>query len=397
MVWIAALVSNIGTWMQNVGAAWLMTRLAVSPLMIALVQTATTLPAFLVGLPAGALADLVDRRRVLLFTQSWMLAAAAALGVLTLGGWVGPWSLLGLTFALGLGSSLNWPAWQAAIPELVPREQLPAAVVLNSVQFNIARAIGPALAGITLAASSAGTLFVLNAVSFLGVIVVFWLWKPVPMPRREEGIREAMRSGLHFVRDTSTFQAVLLRQGMFVTAASGLWALLPVVAAHELGTTAVGYGVLLGCLGAGAVTGAAILAPLREHYSPDITAAVGNVLFFLSTCALALVGTFGVLAPAMFMGGIAWMTTMSTFNVAAQSSPPVWMRARALGVYLVVFQAALAVGSALWGAVAGRIGVKGALLVSAAALLAGLAIGGRMRLPRGLAEDEAQPNTVMTN
>jgi MFS family permease len=173
-IWIAAMASNIGTWMHTVGASWLMTTLAASPLMVALVQTATTLPVFLVGLPAGALADLIDRRRMLMFTQSWMLAAAALLGMLTLAGFTGPWTLLGLTFALGLGSAMNGPAWSAAIPELVPREQMPQAVVLNSVQFNVARAVGPALAGFILAASSAGVLFVLNAISFLGVIVVVW-------------------------------------------------------------------------------------------------------------------------------------------------------------------------------------------------------------------------------
>src|SRR5580704_4874219 len=187
-MWIASLASNVGTWMHTVGASWLMTTLAASPLLVALVQTATTLPVFLLGLPAGVMADLVDRRKLLIFTQSWMLGVAAMLGALVMFGGVGPWWLLSLTFALGLGSAMNGPAWAAAIPELVPRDEMPAAVVLNSVQFNIARAVGPALAGIVLAASSAGVLFVLNALSFLGVILVVWRWEPSSIPRGRETV-----------------------------------------------------------------------------------------------------------------------------------------------------------------------------------------------------------------
>jgi MFS family permease len=379
-IWIAAMASNIGTWMHTVGASWLMTTLAVSPLMVALVQTATTLPVFLVGLPAGAMADLIDRRRMLVFTQSWMLAAAALLGILTLGGWTGPWSLLALTFALGLGSAMNGPAWSAAIPELVPREQMPQAVVLNSVQFNVARAVGPALAGLVLAASSAGVLFVLNAISFLGVIVVVWRWEPVAPQPREGSVLEAIRSGLRYVRGAPGLHAVLIRQGVFVFAGSGLWALLPVVASRGLTGTPLGYGVLLGCLGGGAVLAAALLGPVREHYSADKLAASGNLLFTAAVLGLALLERYGLVAAAMFAGGIAWMTTMSTFNVTIQMPLPPEMRARALGLYLLVFQASLALGSAAWGALAERVSVRAALLISAAALVAGLALATRMRL-----------------
>src|SRR5215471_1631793 len=201
-VWIAALASNVGTWMQTVGASWLMTTLSVSPLMVALVQTASSLPNFLVSLPAGAVADMVDRRRMLLVTQTWMLLAAAVLSAMSYAGWVGPWWLLGLTFALGLGSAANGPAWQAMIPELVPHEDLPSAVALNSVQFNIARAIGPALAGIVLAATSSGTVFLINAVSFLGVIVVLWRQAAEPREQRDRPqgrIHELLHEGLRFV------------------------------------------------------------------------------------------------------------------------------------------------------------------------------------------------------
>jgi len=392
-MWLASVASNIGTWMHTVGAGWLMTSLALSPLPVALVQTATNLPMFVVGLPAGALADMVSRRRLLIFTQSWMLAVAALLGVLTLAGVIGPWSLLVLTFALGLGSAMNGPAWAAAIPELVPREELAAAVALNSVGFNVARAVGPAMGGAVMAASSAGVVFLANAVSFLGVIVVLWRWRYArPLAKDGEAeLHEAMRAGLHYIRYTPAYHAVLVRTGLFTFAGSALWAMLPVVANAELRTTSLGYGLLLGCLGTGSVIGAAILAPLRTRYSPDRLVAAGSILFAVATSALAMIGQFAPVAFGMLLGGIAWMTAMSSFSVCAQTAPPLWMRARALAVYLMVFQGAMAVGSASWGALAARIGNRNTLLVAAAMLLAGLAAG-PMRLAPKVGEES--PDTV---
>ncbi len=366
-MWIASVVSNVGTWMHSVAAAWLMTTLSASPLLIALVQTATTLPIFLLGLPAGAAADLVDRRRYLIFTQSLMLAVAAVLGVMVLIGVMGPWWLLGLTFALGLGSAMNAPAWSATIPELVPREELAAAVALNSVGFNIARAIGPALGGSVMAASSAGVVFLLNAVSFLAVILVLWRWKESPpVPSDPDPLHHAIREGLRYVRATSTYHAVLVRVGLFVVAGSALWALLPVVASSQLDSTSLGYGILLGCLGVGSVIGAAMLAPLRRRFSADRTIAAGVILFAATTAALALVKSFTLLSMAMVAGGFAWMTVMSTFNVCAQIAPPAGIRARALAVYILVFQGTMALGSGAWGMVAGRVGVRTCLLIAAA-------------------------------
>jgi MFS family permease len=393
-MWFASMASNVGTWMHTVAASWLMTTIATSPLPVALVQTATSMPMFLLGLPAGAIADLVDRRRLLIFTQSWMLAAAAVLGVLALAGVIGPWTLLALTFALGFGSGMNGPAWAAAIPELVSREELAAAVALNSVQFNIARAIGPALGGFVMAASSAGIVFLLNAVSFLGVILVLWRWREARpegsaerVPLDQSGVHKAMRQGLHYVRSTPAYHAVLIRTGLFSFAGSALWAMLPVVTSATLARTSTGYGILLGCLGAGAVVGAAILAPLRRRYSEDHIVVAGVVLFAVATLALATIHNFGVVALAMLLGGVAWMTAMSTFSVCAQSAPPLWLRARALAVYLMVFQGALAVGSGIWGELAGRLGVRGALLVSAATLVVGLAAGFWLPLSTGEVEE----------
>ena len=381
-MWIASVASSIGTWMHTVGASWLMTTLAASPLLVALVQTATTLPVFLLGLPAGVMADLVDRRKLLIFTQSWMLGVAALLGALAIVGGIGPWWLLSLTFALGVGSAMNGPAWAAAIPELVPREELPAAVALNSVGFNIARAVGPALGGIVMASSGAGAVFIANAVSFLGVIVVLWSWKERPPAVREPGtrFRDAMREGLVYVRGARPFHAVLVRAGMFSLAGSALWAMLPVVASQEMKSTSLGYGILLGCLGAGSVIGAAVLAPVRSRYPVDRIVAVGVVLFAIATIGLAVLKTLSLAAPAMLLGGIAWITAMSSFNVCAQTIPPQWMRARALAFYLLVFQGSLAVGSGVWGEVARHWGVRAALLIAAAAMIAGLAAGWRMKL-----------------
>ena len=386
-MWLASVVSNVGTWMHTVAAAWLMTTLTTSPLPVALVQAATTLPVFLISLPAGALADLIDRRRWLIFTQTLMLLVAGVLGGLALAGRIGTGSLLLLTFALGAGSSMNGPAWAAAIPELVPREELPAAVALNSVGFNIARAIGPALGGIIMAASGAGVVFLLNAFSFLGVIVVLWRWsyQRVASEGPDPGLGDAMHEGLRYVRATPTYHAVLVRAGLFAFAGSALWAMLPVVASRQLASTSTGYGVLLGCLGAGSVMGAAIFAPLRRRFSPDRMVTAGAALFALATLALALIHRFGPVAAAMLAGGVAWMTVMATFNVCAQMAPPMALRARALAVYILVFQGSLALGSAAWGVAAGRSGVSASLVAALALMLAGLAIP--MRLAPKVMED----------
>jgi predicted MFS family arabinose efflux permease len=267
----------------------------------------------------------------------------------------------------------------------VPREELPAAVALNSVGFNIARAVGPALGGIVMASSGAGAVFMANAISFLGVILVLWSWKERPPAVREPGtrFRDAMREGLVYVRGARSFHAVLARAGMFSLAGSALWAMLPVVARQEMKSTSLGYGILLGCLGAGSVVGAAVLAPLRSRHSVDKIVAVGVVLFAIATIGLASLKTLALAAPAMLLGGVAWITVMSSFNVCAQTTPPQWMRARALAFYLLVFQGALAVGSGLWGEIARHLGVRASLNIAAAAMLAGLAAGWRMKLSTG--------------
>jgi MFS family permease len=381
-LWVATVVSNIGTWMHNVGAAWLMTSLAPSPTMVALVQAATSLPVFLVGLPAGALADMVDRRRFLLVTQDWMLVAAAVLGALTLADLVTPWGLLVLTFALGLGAAMNAPAWQAIVPELVPRSELHTAIALNSIAFNIARVIGPALGGLVIAGLGSGAVFLLNAISFLGVMIVLYRWQRFPQESHvpAEHITGAIRAGLRYVRHAPALRIVLVRSCVFILCGSALWALLPLVARGELGLDATGYGVLLGSLGAGAIAGAIVLARIRQRLASDPLVAVATVLFAAATLLLASTRNVALLCGVMAMAGMAWMALMSTLNAAAQTTVPAWVRARAMAVYLLLFQGGMAVGSTLWGAVASHVGIPLALFYAALGLIVGLAVMVRYRL-----------------
>ena len=391
-IWIAALASNLGTWMQNVAAAWMMTTLSASPLLIALVQTATTLPVFLLAAPSGAIADMVDRRKLLLVTQGWMLAAATVLGVATIAGRTGPETLLLLTFALGLGSTVNAPAWQATVPQLVPKEQLAAAVALNSMQFNIARAIGPALGGLVISVWNPGIAFLLNAASFLGVLFVLWAWKGEPQRNAGQGesIAAAMWAGLRYVRFSPELHSVLARTVVFVLGASALWALLPVVAKHEIGSSSTGYGILLGCLGAGSVIGATLFARLRGTYHADAMVMAGTMLYAAATFGLGYLNNFGMLAIAMVGGGLAWMSVMATFNVSAQIALPGWVRARALSFYLLAFQGAMAIGSWMWGEIAAWTGTRFALLLAALLLAAGLITAVSFRL-RDVKERDLTP------
>jgi MFS family permease len=368
--------------MQNVGAAWLMTTLAPTPLMVALVQTATNLPVFLLGVPAGAFADIIDRRKVLLVTQAWMLAAAGLLGALTLAGSVGPWTLLLLTFALGLGSTMNAPAWAAIVPELVERKELPAAIALNSVGFNLARAVGPALGGLVVAAIGAGGAFVLNAVSFVGVLIVLYFWRRSPehTPAVAERAGAAILAGLRYVRFAPQLHSVLLRSAAFVISASALWSILPLVARDELHSESTGYGILLGCIGAGSILGAVLLARLRSLLSADLVVSGATVLFGLMNIALAYLTAFGGVALALVCAGVGWMAVNSSLTTAAQTSLPAWVRARALAVYLLGFQGAMAIGSVIWGGVASRVGLRTTLLIAGIALLVGAALTSRRRL-----------------
>lgn len=369
-LWIASVISYTGTWMQNVGAGWLMTQLTLNPLMVGLVQAAAALPVFLVILPAGALADMVDRRRFLLVTQGWMVLASGTLGILTLTSCVGPWVLLLFTFLLGLGAVMNDPAWQAITPELVPAEQHASAVALNSAGFNVARAVGPALGGIIVAAVGCGTTFLLNAVSFLGVILFLYRWKrPIAARPKTQCVRSAIGDGFRYVKQSGLAKSVLLRTGTFSVAAVAMLALLPIIA-RPYG--ARGYGELLGCFGLGALLGALALPRLREKLSVDGVVATAILIFAGMTFAAGRVETFALLCAVMLVAGGSWIGILACLNVAAQTMCPAYVRARALSFYLLVLQGGMAVGATLWGALAKRVGIPDALGAAAVALALGV-------------------------
>ena len=369
-LWIASVVSYTGTWMHNVGAGWLMTQMTTNPFMVGLVQAAGALPVFLVILPAGALADMVDRRRFLLVTQGWMVLASATLGIMTLTSCVGPWVLILFTFLLGLGSVMNDPAWQAITPELVSREQHASAVALNSAGFNVARAVGPALGGVVVGAVGSGTTFLLNAASFFGVILFLYRWKRPAQPTGPaRRVWTAMGEGFAYLRDSALAKSVLLRTGTFSIAAIAMLALLPLIA-RPFG--ARGYGVLLGCFGLGALIGAAALPRLRERLSVDGVVVFAILMFAAMTFAAGRAETFPLLCAVMLIAGGAWIGILACLNVAAQTMCPSYLRARALSLYLLVLQGGMALGATLWGALANKIGIPNALAVAAVVLACGV-------------------------
>jgi MFS family permease len=393
-IWLASLASNIGTWMQNVGASWLMTSLSPSPLMVSLIQTASSLPIFLLALPAGALADVVDRRRLLIFSQAWMLLAAGALGWLTIMHMTTTSRLLILSFALGIGAALNAPAWQAIIPEVVSRDELSSAIALGGINFNFARAVGPALGGIVVALMGAGENFILNAVSFLGVIIVLYRWKRQHTPEvlPAERFLGAMRAGLRYVRHAPLLQAVLIRTGAFIVGGAAMWATLPLIARHQLGLTAGGYGGLLGAFGTGAVIGGTGLGRLRRHLSRDGVVIYGTVLYAIMTIGL---GYTRSIIPAYFLmaaGGSAWVMLMAELNVAAQTAVPQWVQGRALAIFQVIIQGGLALMSAGWGGLAEKIGIPWTMYGAGVVLLISTAANLRWRTdPAGQFELQAVP------
>ena len=381
-LWIAALVSNLGTWIQDVGEVWTMTSLTSSPLLIALVETATTFPVFALAIPAGAIADVLDRRRFLVVSQAWMLAVALAMLAVVLAGAMSATLLLLLIALLGVGTALTLPALSAIIPEIVPRSQLSSAVTLNGVTVNAARALGPAIGGLLVAAVGPAATFGLNALSFVGMLVVLSLWRrPVSggtLP--PEDVVGAMRVGLRYVRHAPAMRTVLARVAGFAVPASAIFALLPVLLRIELGVDATQYGVLLGSLGGGAILGAVGLPRLRRLLPIDRLAAVGGLLFAGVLGALAVTRNVIVIGAAVLVGGFAWIAVLATLNVAAQTAAPAWVRARALAVYLLVFFGGYALGAFAWGALASRIGLSDAFALAGGVLLLTTVASGRYRL-----------------
>ncbi len=371
-LWIAAVVSYTGTWMQNVGAGWLMTSLTMSPLMVGLVQSASSIAVFLVVLPAGAIADVVDRRKLLLLTQFWMVLAAAGLGILTIAGWVTPALLLLFTFLMGFGAVLNDPAWQAITPEVVSRENFAAGIALNSAGFNVARAIGPALGGLVIYAAGSGIAFLLNAASFFGVIYFLYRWKCAP-GRTSLSLKhtfDTMFDGLRHLRGSRNMHAVLVRSAVFSISGSALLALLPLIS-HPFGSQ--GFGLLLAVFGVGALMGATIMPFLRRMMSVDALVATSTAVFAVTTYAGGRWCGFLPMSITLLIAGIAWIQILASLNVSAQTMAPHFLRARAISMYLLVLQGGFAVGAALWGAVAERSGVQQSLQYASVGLLLGIA------------------------
>ncbi|WP_405177085.1 MFS transporter [Nocardia sp. NBC_01377] len=369
-LWIAQLVSNLGTWMQTVGAQWILVDEPNAATLVSLVQTAITLPVMLLSIPSGVIADLVDRRRLLLGAQSAMAVLAAILAITTASGHTTPAILLTLLFLLGCGQALTAPAWQAIQPELVPRQQIVAVAALGSMNINIGRAVGPAIAGVLVTISGPTLVFALNAVSFGGIVAVLLFWRRPPTDRALPSERPlaALQAGTRFIRAAPAIRRVLLRSILFIAPASALWALLPVVARDELGLSASGYGLMLGALGVGAVLGALGLSRIRTLLTPTQRLTAASVLFGVATAGAALLRSVPLVLLLLVGAGLAWLLAMSTMNSTMQLLLPAWVRARGLSVYLLVFMGGQAIGSLLWGLVAGALGTVSALLIAAALL-----------------------------
>jgi MFS family permease len=383
-VWIASVTSNFGSLVQTVGASWMMTTIAPSPDIVALVQAATALPILLFSLPAGAVADIWDRRTVMLIAQSLMLVVAAGLAVLAQVGTITPGLLLAFTFALGTGAALYGPAWQAAVGDLVPRNEIPAAVALNSLGFNLARSLGPAIGGAIVAAAGPEAAFIFNAVSYVALIVVLAKWKPPPVERRlpPESMVPAIAAGLRYAALSLVVRAVLVRTFAFGLCGSAIWALLPLVARHLVGGGPLTYGILLGALGVGAILGAIVSTPLRQKLGGEIVVRGAAATFGLCTLSAAFITGLVPLAIVLTAAGAGWVMTLSTFNVVVQMSSPRWVMGRAMAVYQMMTFGGLALGSWMWGVLAHKLGISTSLaFAGGAAIVLGLLLARRFRLP----------------
>jgi MFS family permease len=368
-LFIAQFVSNIGTWMQSVAAQWFLVEKHSSADIVALVQTASLGPTLLLGLVAGALADLFDRRRYLIYLQSYAVLVTLALAVVSYLGRLGPTSLLMFTVALGCASALTAPAWQAIQPEVVPPEQIPDAAALSSVSANASRAIGPAIGGVVVAVAGPAAVFLINALSFAAIIVALVAWRrPRQRPPIErEHLGQAIITGLLYAANAPIFRRILLRAALFLFPASALFALLPVAAARRWHLGASGYGVALGAIGFGAVLAVMVDARFRQKVSVNARLAACAAVFGFAPLAVAWL-PFAAATPVLVLSGMCWLITLTTLNAAAQLSLPRWVRARGLSIYLLVFAGFQAVGSYVWGVVATQAGLEIALIFSAVVL-----------------------------
>ena len=382
-VWLASLASNFGSLIESVGAAWLMTSLGASAGMIALVQASTTLPIMLFSLAAGAIADNFDRRRLMLTAQVFLLIVSIGLTLVTYLGLVTPWLLLLFTFLVGCGTAFNGPAWQSLVGEMVPRSDLPGAIALNSMGYNVARSVGPAIGGFIVAAAGAFGAFAANAVSYTGLIAVLARWRPETPPRilPPESLGTAMAAGLRYVAMSPNISLVLVRGAMFGLAAIAVQALMPLIARDLVHGGPLTFGLLLGAFGAGAVCGALLVARLRRTLSLEAIVRLGFIGFAVCVTGAGLSSSAILTMVAMVFGGASWVVALSSFNVTVQLSAPRWVVGRALALYQMATFGGMACGSWIWGVLAERYGVSEALLIAGGVLITGAAFGLRYALP----------------
>jgi MFS family permease len=397
-IWSASLVSNFGSLIQAVGASWLMTSLAPSADYVALVQASTTLPIMLLALPSGAVADIFDRRVIMLIAQIIMLTMSIILAVITYLGYITPWTLLTLTFLIGCGVALYGPAWQSSVGEQVPREHIPAAVALNTMSYNLARTAGPAIGGVIVAAAGAFAAFVANALTYVALIGMLASWKrPKTVSHLPpESMLMAMSAGLRYSRLSPAIRAVLLRGFVLGLLGSALWALMPLIARDLLGGGALTYGVLFGTFGGGAVCGALLSSAARQRFPSELLVRV-STLGFGSTALFAAFSPWLPLTMLAFVvGGASWVIMLSTFNITIQMSSPRWVTGRALAIYQMVVFGGMAIGSWLWGEFAESRGLVMALALSGALLCASVLLGLKARLPQAESLDLAPSRGTLT-
>ena len=373
-LWTASLISSIGGWMQTVGAQWFLVESHSDAALVALIQTASAAPFLILGIPSGVLGEFVNRRRLLIAVQSSLVAVGVILSVVTLVGGMTPWLLLAFTFLLGAGSAIQGPAYQALVPEIVSRPLIPSAAALSSIGVNIARSIGPAIAGLAVAAVGIPFVFALNALSFAVFLVVLVAWRGYEPPvRRPEPFLEATRAGIRYVWNAGVVRRVMVRLALFIVPASALWALLPLLASQQLGLDSNGYGLLLAAVGVGSVGGAFVIPRARAKLGSNVTVMIASAVFGVVIVVSALSRSLPLTLVVLVFGGVGWIAVIASLNGSVQAFLPAWVRSRGLSVYQLVLFGSTAGGSAVVGAVAQGVGVvptsvgAGALVVVVAA------------------------------
>lgn len=383
----------IGNAMQAMAASWLMVEVTGSSFLAALVQTAVFLPMFLLALPAGVMADTTDRRRLLLWSLAVQAALVSLMALLFLLGIAGAPTLLLLTFAAGCCTAMLSPSWNSAIVDIVPRDELPQAITAIGISYNGARALGPALAGWIYAQGGAGWVFVLTVAGVLALFETMRRFPPRPHPPSRlpaERLWGGMLSALRFARHSETVLAQLVRTVAYSAAGSALWALLPVIGQRQLGLGATGFGLLMGCLGTGAVAAGLVIGRMRQRLGLERLVAIGSVVFAGAMLVAALSHTPWLTYGALVGAGGAWMSVMSTYNTATQTSVPPWVRARATALHTLCALGSFAIGSALWGALSDLLGLPAALILAAAAMAAGMLLARRFPLRMGGLQEVTQ-------